>query len=279
IAVIAHVDAGKSTLVETIAYMLGNENGYAKHINPESLAMKQNKDSRQASGDIARLNGCRFLNASEPPKRMLFDSALVKNFVGNDTITARFLHESEFEFKPTFKLFMNTNYLPLITDDTMFSGSKVHVISFDRHFDEQEQDKELKNRLREADNMSGILNWCIDGLKAFYEHGAIPPSSVIEATNQYRNHSDKIGNFFDEVMEKSEENCKAGDVYNYYRDWCDDNGLRAESKQSFFEELRSRNLFAERGSVRVHGMKTTWNKVVIGYVIKDADDDQEIPFK
>ena len=35
---------GKSTLVETIAYMLGGEKGYAMNTNPETLAQKQNKD-------------------------------------------------------------------------------------------------------------------------------------------------------------------------------------------------------------------------------------------
>lgn len=113
---------GKSTLVETIAYMLGNSNGYALAMQPQTLAQKQNKDTRQASGDIARLDGCRFLNASEPPKRMLFDVALLKTLLGRDSITARHLYEREYEFIPHFKLFINTNFLPLIQDDTLFSS-------------------------------------------------------------------------------------------------------------------------------------------------------------
>ena len=58
-------------------------------VKPESLAQKQNIDSRQASGDIARLAGCRLCNASEPPKRMLFDTALLKTLLGRDSITCR----------------------------------------------------------------------------------------------------------------------------------------------------------------------------------------------
>lgn len=132
---------GKSTLVETIAYMLGNTKGYALTMKPETLAQKQNNDSRQASGDIARLNGCRFLNASEPPKRLIFDVGLLKNLLGRDSITARHLHEREFEFIPIFKLFMNTNYLPLITDETMFTSNRINVITFDRHFSPKEQNQ------------------------------------------------------------------------------------------------------------------------------------------
>ena len=44
---------GKSTLVETIMHMLGGSSGYAMQMKPESLAQKQNNDSRQANGDIA----------------------------------------------------------------------------------------------------------------------------------------------------------------------------------------------------------------------------------
>ena len=55
---------GKSTFCETLIHLLGD---YALTMKPESLAVKQNLDSRQASGDIARLAGCRFCNASEPP--------------------------------------------------------------------------------------------------------------------------------------------------------------------------------------------------------------------
>lgn len=135
---------GKSTLIETMLYMLGNTAGYGMSMRPETLAQKQNKDNRQASGDIARLDGCRFLNASEPPKRMIFDVGLLKNLLGRDSITARHLHEREFEFIPRFKLFINTNFLPLITDDTLFTSGRINVITFDRHFEPHEQDKNLQ---------------------------------------------------------------------------------------------------------------------------------------
>ena len=112
-------------------------------MKPESLAVRQNLDSRQASGDIARLAGCRFCNSSEPPKRMLFDTALLKSLLGRDSITARHLYQRETTFIPKFKLVVNTNFLPTITDDTVFSSGRINVISFDRHFEPQEQDKDL----------------------------------------------------------------------------------------------------------------------------------------
>lgn len=204
---------GKSTLCETLIYLLGD---YALTMRPETLATKQNTDSRQANGDVARLCGCRFVNASEPPKRMLFDTALLKSLLGRDSITARFLHQREFEFIPKFKLVINTNYLPVITDDTIFSSGRLNVVSFDRHFEPHEQDKHLKDKLRRKEELSGILNWCLEGLRLYRKDGLKAPAAVQKATNAYRADSDKIGNFINECLKKTDTNSKAKEIYDCY---------------------------------------------------------------
>lgn len=273
---------GKSTLVETYAYMLGNSTGYALTMRPETLAQKQNMDSRQASGDIARLNGCRFLNAAEPPKRMIIDVGLLKNLLGRDSITARHLHEREFEFVPCFKLFLNTNFLPLITDDTLFSSGRINVISFDRHFEPHEQDLQLKNKLKEQKNISGLFNWCLVGLQKFYESGARPPAAVQAATAEYQANSDKVGNFLAECMEPSFRNSKAKDVYEAYASWCRSNGYGAENKTNFFAELKSKGIYAPSGTIN----GSTVKNIIKGYelihqnpVWTDVSDSREpLPF-
>ena len=257
---------GKSTLVETIMHMLGGSSGYAMQMKPESLAQKQNNDSRQANGDIARLAGARFLNVSEPPKKMIFDAALLKTLLGRDSIVARHLHEREFEFVPEFKLFMNTNYLPLIQDDTLFSSGRINVISFERHFEQHEQDKSLKNKLRRPENLSGILNWCFDGLKKFYTEGLKPTSAIIEATADYRQESDKVGKFLAECLEPANENMMAGTAYEVYEQWCRACGYGCENQGNFFAELRAKNLISKSGTV--NGI--TRLRVIKGYkVVKE----------
>ena len=57
---------GKGTLTNTMNYLFGEL--WLKLIQPETLAMQKTRDGRSASGDIARLNGVRFLQMSEPPK-------------------------------------------------------------------------------------------------------------------------------------------------------------------------------------------------------------------
>ncbi len=266
---------GKSTFCETLIYLLGN---YALTMKPETLAVKQNLDSRQASGDIARLSGCRFVNASEPPKRMLFDTALLKSLLGRDSITARHLHQREFSFIPKFKLVMNTNYLPTITDDTVFSSGRINVISFDRHFTPEEQDKNLKNKLRDSKELSGILNWCIEGLHLYRREGLEPPQSVKDVTETYRSDSDKLGSFINECLTKTNKNSKAKDVYERYSEWCSDNGYGIENKGNFFSELKNKGIFATSGTVN----GKTEKNIVKGYVLEEEfipiKDNENLPF-
>ncbi len=266
---------GKSTFCETLIHLLGD---YAVTMKPESLAVRQNLDSRQASGDIARLAGCRFCNASEPPKRMLFDTALLKSLLGRDSITARHLYQRETTFIPKFKLVVNTNFLPTITDDTVFSSGRINVISFDRHFEPQEQDKDLKNRLRDKSEVSGILNWCIEGLQLYHKEGLKPPAAVQTATDTYRTDSDKVGNFINECLAKTGRNSKAKDVYEAYTKWCDDNGYGCENKGNFFAELKAKGLFMNSGTVEG---KTVRN-IVKGYTVEtdfiQYDGQKPLPF-
>lgn len=266
---------GKSTFCETLIHLLGD---YALTMKPESLAVKQNIDSRQASGDIARLAGCRFCNASEPPKRMLFDTALLKSLLGRDSITARHLHQREFSFVPKFKLVINTNYLPKITDDTIFASGRINVISFDRHFEPHEQDKHLKDRLRTSEEMSGILNWCIDGLCLYRQEGLEPPRAVQNATEVYRQDSDKIGTFINERLTKNGKNSSVKTVYDIYSEWCADNGFGVENKGNFISELKTKGIYAISGTV---DGKTIRN-IVKGYSIEaefvPCENNMKLPF-
>lgn len=265
---------GKSTITELLLYLLGD---YATTISPESLAIKANKDSRTASPDIAKLAGTRLVVASEPPRRMLFDSSLVKTLTGRDTVSARFLHENEFQFKPKFKLILNSNYLPVISDKTVFSSNRVKVVPFERHFTEKEQNKHLKEQLQQE--IDGILNWCIEGLYMYRKEGLEPPVAVQNATYEYSEDSDKVGKFISECLVKSDQNLAAKDVYEKYSHWCNDCGLGIDGRTSFYEELKTKNLLSKTGTVTGKTVKN----VIKGYSFAEetfhpVDKDLDTPF-
>ena len=118
---------GKGTLMESVLSVMGD---YGKAVRAETIALKKNPNSSQPTEDVARLAGVRFANISEPSRGLFLNSAQVKYMTGSDTLNARFLHENSFDFKPQFKLYVNTNYLPVISDMTVFSSDRMQIIPF-----------------------------------------------------------------------------------------------------------------------------------------------------
>jgi len=225
---------GKGTCMETIQYMMGSYGATAK---PESLCGGVNASG--PSEDIARLCGKRFVNMSEPDRNLRLNASVVKTLTGNDTVTARFLYGASFEFKPCFKLFVNTNYRPRIDDITLFSSGRMRVIPFDRHFEESERDPELKARFREEKELSGILNWCLDGLHVLISEGLNPGAAIVRATNEYAGECDSLGQFMEQCMEKDPTAYTLTRVCREeYNKWCIENGYETESAVGFAQLMR-----------------------------------------
>ena len=189
---------------------------------------------------------------SEPPKQMKLDVALLKTLTGRDKITARHLYENDFEFTPVFKLFINTNYLPVVLDDTLFSSGRIKVITFDRHFEPGEQDTGLKDELKKPDSLSGILNWILRGNLRFRTdpQSIIPPRAVIEATEEYRDHSDKMAQFLNDLIAETDKKAiQCSVLYDEYIEWCRNNNYGIEGKHTFMSEIRKRPEYRETGTV------------------------------
>lgn len=217
--------------METYMRLMGD---YGKSAKPDTIAQKQAANGSGPSEDIARLAGARFVNISEPDQKMVLSTALVKTLTGNDSITARYLHENSFEYRPQFKLFINTNHLPKVTDVTLFGSGRVKLIPFERHFTEAERDGGLKNELSRDENMSGIFNWCIEGLRMIETHGFDMPDSVRNATDEYRNKSDKIGQFVaDELVQDMTAEVRTADAYQRFSQWCQNNGFFPDNASNF----------------------------------------------
>ena len=254
---------GKGTAMETFLRLCGD---YGKTARPESIGTRFQQSSNAPSEDIARLHGARFVNISEPDKKLALAAALVKSLTGNDTVTARYLHENSFEYRPRFKMFINTNYLPQINDLTLFSSGRIKTIPFERHFSESEQDKGLKELFAQPESLSGILNWCIEGYRLLEAEGFAEPDEVRRATEEYAHNSDKLALFMEEcLIEKPDAMCRTSALYETYQQWCAENGFHAENMRNFRSLLAGCGRI-ERRRPSSHEEKTT---VLLGYRIRD----------
>lgn len=227
---------GKSTMCETLHRLLGR--GYCRSVKPETLAQRKYVNASAPSEDLARLMGARAVIVSEPDKNMTLSAGLIKTLSGGDTLSARNLNESTIEFTPCAKVILNANHLPRIDDSTVFTSGRVCVIPYSRHFREDERDTHREEKLASPENLSGILNWCLDGLRLIYEVGFAPPEPVKLATDEYWEQSDKARRFFAErLIRNPDGEIRTQEVYAQYFAWCAANGQCPESAENFKKNL------------------------------------------
>lgn len=255
---------GKSVCVEVVRAVLGD---YARTAQAETVTITKHKDGSGPTEDIARLAGARMVSIAEIPQGMKLNTAVVKQLTGRDAVTARFLGQNSFEFAPQFKLLLHTNHLPQCSDLSIFDSGRVLVLPFSRHFEPWEQDPRLKDELRRPDNLSGVLNWLLDGLQEFMKRRLDPPAAVLSAIDAYRSDSDKLSRFVEDALKPvidGEETTSA--VYSVYQTWCRVNGVFPEGSQNFRRGLERINAGAVvRCRPRTGGEKTT---LLRGYAIR-----------
>ena len=252
---------GKGTFVSTYTYLAGT---YSQTLNPASITKKQtNNGGSSASPDLAKLKGARIASVNELEDGMVLDIALMKSLTGGDTMTARFLYKEEFEFAPQFKVIINTNVLPRMSDDTIFKSDRIHLLCFDRHFELAERDMMLKDKLRSE--ISGIFNILILAYQKLLKEGFIFPESTRKTIEQYQLNSNNVMAFTEDVLyENASSYERTADIYKKYTDWIDENGLKPLAKKTFrakFEQLGA--MYFDKSSHKNDAGKsdnTTWYK-------------------
>ena len=235
---------GKGTLFSAIQGVLGKE--YAQGADPDLICESKTgktTDFNSAQPGLRKLVNSRLVVMSESDKGVRLATASIKAMTGRDTMTTRGLYEDSFDFVPQFKLWLNTNYLPAVTDDTIFNSDRIWVIKFLAHFDEEHRDLDLKSVFADPKNKPTILAWLLDGMKDYMAQGLNPPEVVRDDTFEYRDRYDKIGNFLRECTVPSpDSNWIQAELYKTYCSWCCriDNKINPMVASLFYTELELR---------------------------------------
>ena len=233
---------GKSTFINTVKSLLGD---YAKQTNSETFIKKKNDNG--ASNDIARLAGARFVSAVESEEGQQLSEGLVKQITGGEPITARFLRQEFFEFQPEFKVFFTTNHKPIIKGIDEGIWRRVRMIPFTVTIPKESIDRKLPEKL--SMEISGILNWAIEGCLKWQKEGLGEPKSIKEATNSYKEEMDIIEPFIvDMCFLNPLAKIEAKELYAAYSRWCDSEGEIALKNRTFYRLLENKSIHKKRGA-------------------------------
>jgi len=183
---------GKTVFFETLHAILGPD--YARTASFDTF-LDHKRAAGAASPDLARLQGVRFVAASEAPAGRALNEAVLKHLTGGDTIAARFLHENEFEFRPAFKLWLRANHRPPVREQTEAFWRRIRMLPFAVTIPAAQRDPDLLAAL--VAEAPGILAWMVRGCLAWRCDRLGEPQSVRDATDAYRSENDTIGEFLD----------------------------------------------------------------------------------
>ncbi|MCX6145708.1 MAG: phage/plasmid primase, P4 family, partial [Candidatus Kapabacteria bacterium] len=167
---------GKSVFFKVIEMILGDY-----YQNAPAGMLLQNRFQKDSSTEVARLPNARFVIASELPEKGYLNESKVKDLTGGDTITARFLYQNEFSFKPTHTLWIFGNHKPKITGTDNGIWRRICLIPFTVTISEEKRIPQAELMANFEHEKSGILNWMIKGWQDYQQNGLNPPEVVLNA--------------------------------------------------------------------------------------------------
>ncbi|RIA37489.1 putative DNA primase/helicase [Hephaestia caeni] len=255
---------GKSTLNDLWATIAGD---YGASVAIETfLDQGRGRKGGEATPDLARLPGVRFLRTSEPEKGAKLAEALIKLVTGGEPIDARHLNKSFFTFLPSFKLSVQGNHKPKITGHDDGIWRRMMLVPWAVQIEESAVDAKLPEKLRKE--ASGVLNRLLAGLLDWKMNGLIAPDEVIAATAKYREQSDQLGRFLAACTRpEAGARSKSSLLFALFTAWCKATGAAEWQPQGFSKAMEDRG-FEKKAS---NGMQ--WLDIAMTRAASDFDEE------
>ena len=234
---------GKTVFFETMRLLFGD---YWQKAPAQMLMVKHNES---IPNDVARLAGIRFVVCSEIQEGRRLDEARVKDISGGDRVVARFLYGELFEFSPVHKIWVGGNFKPIISGTDEGIWRRIALVPFTTTISETERLPMAFILAKMKQELSGILNWAIGGVKEWSRDGLNPPADVDQATEDYRAEMDVVGNYLKERCSfESSMRCRARDLFNDYQSWCTEAGEHPLKRRTFDARIKAVGFRSQIGS-------------------------------
>ncbi|MFI5778264.1 phage/plasmid primase, P4 family [Nocardia sp. NPDC051570] len=198
---------GKSTVVSAILRAAGD---HAVAVHDRVLMGNPNDHPTE----LMVLRGARLAIVEETPEGGHLNVKRLKDTLGTDRMTARYISANPVSWECTHSLFLTTNHPPRITETDHGTWRRLALVRFpftyrkpgeplsgdmDRHGDPR-----LRDRLKTGQaQQEAVLAWLIEGARRWYEADQVlppTPASVVDDTKVWRGKSDQILSYFAERL-------------------------------------------------------------------------------
>lgn len=235
---------GKSVFMRTLGGLLGVDSSqYAASC--QMTVFTESKMERHST-ELARLRGARLVIAEETAGGAKWDQAKIQWLTGEGSVTARFMRQDDFTFKPQFKLLFAGNHKPMLRSVDEAIKRRFHLVPFTVTIPTEERDVELYEKLREE--WPQIIAWMIEGCAAWQDFGLSPPECVRDATDKYLETEDALGQWIDECCERVDDDAESSTLYRSYTLWCEKNGEHPQGRRGWANALVERGYATKKGA-------------------------------
>ncbi len=224
---------GKSVFLDTLKGVLGD---YAK-VAATEVFVESNNDKHPTS--VAALHGARLVTASETTLGKRWDESLIKKLTGGEEVSARFMRQDEFTYRPQFKIIFAGNHKPELRSVGPAMERRLHMVPFTNK--PKVVDLELSDKLRAE--WPAILAWMVAGCLAWQKTKLQPPAIVKSSTTEYLEGEDSIGDWMkDRVGQGEKRHATSEELYQSWREWAGRTGEFVGTKKRLSSALIARGL-------------------------------------
>ena len=131
---------------------------------------------------------------------------------------------------------------------------RVRLIPFLQSFKGSQNDPDLIDKLKAE--ASGILNWAIAGCLAWQREGLEPPAAVANATQEYKEQSDRLAQFIEDCcLVEVGKSVPSAELWREYGEWAKQNDPEPLSRTELADHLKRRGFISEEVG---HAKQRVW---------------------
>lgn len=252
---------GKDTEADTIRQMLGDYGATIEF----AVFLERGASNARIKEAIGNLKGKRFTLASEAERNSTFNAAHIKSHTGGNERKGAVIHGKAFDYDPTDKLWLSTNYLPIVHDTTIAFWDRVIVVPFNKQYLDDVRNTDLKETLKQE--WAGIFNWALEGAHRYLSGEKLhtKPQAVIDATKEYEYLNDDLKRFIATRL-VPDKDAKVGrmDMHQEYSEW-----FKAQDNLHGVEPCPLKYFRERMGKRRVRSKDINGSGFFVGYRLKE----------
>ena len=260
-------NCGKSTYFNIVSKMMGEDN--LSQLEPQDISKEFY---------LINLYGKMLNIAGDVGAHTISGFNKIKELTGLDKIIANVKGQPMVSFRNQAKLMWGCNRLPNFDDTNEATYGRIRQIDCEKVINPKDIDSFDMNDYTSEEELSGLLNHALEGLKRLTERGHFELPTIEERISKHENSANSFFNWADENLtftSLNEDRIHGDELYNNYRLWCKENGvINVQSSGSFLRDFK-KNMHKKYIKYTAFKMNGEKKRGVIGCKFFDAEESPE----